>query len=159
MDICRSHWSYYRDLEISLYPSSLHSYTSQRTCCWILFNSSIKKHMWICLASGFQPPTSSLWIQCDQRNDSRTFLGGERVYYPACSHGGRSSTSVSNSIQSTGPSSIYSEIIAYCLKVQPSNRPSYIIRWCKFSEDPGHRNPNFPQDHITDLLFKLLVFL
>ena len=56
---------------------------------------------------------------------AKTFFG-VRVYYPACSPGGRLSTSVSASAQSTRLSSLYSAVIAYCLKVwrqQPSNRP------------------------------------
>ena len=79
------------------------------------------------------------------------FLWGGRVYYPACSLGGRSNTSISVTIQSTGPSTLYSAVKAYCLSLLPKGveavaqqQASYIIRWFKFSEDPGHRNPNLP---------------
>ena len=43
------------------------------------------------LPVGFNPWTSSLWIQCDQINDSRTFLGW-KGYTQLYSHGGRSIT-------------------------------------------------------------------
>ena len=42
---------------------------------------------------------------------------GERVYYPACSPGGRLSINFSASAQGTGPSFLYSAIITYCLWV------------------------------------------
>ena len=41
---------------------------------WINYILNRSFSSW-CLANGFQPWSSSLWIQCDQRIDSRKFLG------------------------------------------------------------------------------------
>ena len=67
-----------------------------------------------CLANGFQPQKSSLWMQCDQRNDSRTFLewkGYTQLYF----HGGRSITRIPSTQSESA-----------CSKPVPASGPLYL---------------------------------
>ena len=78
-----------------------------------------------CQGNGVQPWASSLWSQCDQRNDSRTFLrwkGYTQLYF----HSGRSITKIlftqrefacSKPVYASGP-------------LCPHSRPLGLCPWC-----------------------------
>ena len=77
------------------------------------------------LPMSFSPGQVHYGFSVTKEINSKTFLGWKGLL-PGLFSGSRSSTIVSASTQSTGLSSLYSAITAYCLWVwrrQPSNRP------------------------------------
>ena len=73
----------------------------------------------LCLANGFQPQASSLWIQCDQRKGQQNVLGVKGLY-PTLFPGGRSVTK----IPFTQSESAYSKRVSASGPLCPHSRPT-----------------------------------
>ena len=89
-----------------------------------------------CLANGFQPWASSLWIQCDQRKRQQNVLGVKGLY-PTLFPGGRSVTKIPFTQSESACRKPISASGPLCLHSRPPGLCTVVLHSCPLLCSPA----------------------